>query len=81
VYGDYKVGMNSSRRGVGQRQASRPTTNDFALLDAEVDRISWTFANLFPGCLMMSDRFASANKKKYFWDQMKNPNATGWPPI
>jgi 6-oxo-cyclohex-1-ene-carbonyl-CoA hydrolase len=46
---------------------------DFTLLDGEVDRICWTFANLFPGCLMMSID-GIRNKKKFFWDQTKNTN-------
>ena len=44
---------------------------DFALLDAEVNRIVWTFANLFPGCLMKSID-GIRQKKKFFWDTMKN---------
>jgi len=41
------------------------------LLDAEVDRVVWTFANLFPGCLMKSVD-GIRQKKKFFWDQVKN---------
>ena len=44
---------------------------DFSLLDAEVDRIVWIFANLFPGCLMKSID-GIRQKKKSFWDAMKN---------
>jgi 6-oxo-cyclohex-1-ene-carbonyl-CoA hydrolase len=45
----------------------------FDRVDAEVDRLVWKFANLFPGCLMKSiDGIRS--KKKFFWDQMKVPN-------
>ena len=42
-------------------------------VDAEVDRLVWKFANLFPGCLMKSIDGIRA-KKKVFWDQMKVPN-------
>ena len=44
---------------------------DFSLLDAEVNRIVWIFANLFPGCLMKSID-GIRQKKKFFWDTMKN---------
>ncbi len=43
---------------------------DFSRLDAEVNKITWHFANLFPGCLQMSVDSIRA-KKKYFWDQAK----------
>jgi 6-oxo-cyclohex-1-ene-carbonyl-CoA hydrolase len=45
----------------------------FDRVDAEVDRLVWKFANLFPGCLMKSIDGIRA-KKKVFWDQMKVPN-------
>jgi 6-oxo-cyclohex-1-ene-carbonyl-CoA hydrolase len=43
------------------------------LLDKEVDKIVWTFANLFPACLIMSID-GIRQKKKYFWDMSKNNN-------
>jgi 6-oxo-cyclohex-1-ene-carbonyl-CoA hydrolase len=46
---------------------------DFELLDKEVDKIIWTFANLFPGCLIKSID-SIRQKKKFFWDVMKNAN-------
>jgi 6-oxo-cyclohex-1-ene-carbonyl-CoA hydrolase len=46
---------------------------DFELLDAEVNRLVWKFANLFPLCLMKSIDGIRA-KKKFFWDQMKLAN-------
>lgn len=45
----------------------------FDRVDAEVDRLVWKFANLFPQCLMKSIDGIRA-KKKVFWDQMKVPN-------
>jgi 6-oxo-cyclohex-1-ene-carbonyl-CoA hydrolase len=48
-------------------------TTDFELLDAEVNRLVWKFANLFPLCLMKSIDGIRA-KKKFFWDQMKLAN-------
>lgn len=46
---------------------------DFQLLDQEVDRLVWKFANLFPNCLINSID-GIRGKKKFFWDQMKLPN-------
>jgi 6-oxo-cyclohex-1-ene-carbonyl-CoA hydrolase len=44
---------------------------DFTLLDKEVNRILWTFTNLFEGCLMKSI-IGIREKKKFFWDMNKN---------
>jgi 6-oxo-cyclohex-1-ene-carbonyl-CoA hydrolase len=44
---------------------------DFSLVDAEVNRVIWIFANLFPGCLNKSID-GIRQKKKFFWDQIKN---------
>lgn len=38
-----------------------------------MDKIVWTFANLFPGCLIKSVD-GIRMKKKYFWDQRKIDN-------
>ena len=46
---------------------------DFKLLDAEVNKIIWTFTNLFPGCLIKSID-GIRMKKKFFWDQTKLAN-------
>lgn len=48
-------------------------TSDFELLDSEVNRLVWKFANLFPNCLINSID-GIRGKKKFFWDQMKLPN-------
>jgi 6-oxo-cyclohex-1-ene-carbonyl-CoA hydrolase len=48
-------------------------TTDFELLDTEVNRLVWKFANLFPNCLISSID-GIRGKKKFFWDQMKFPN-------
>jgi len=42
-----------------------------SLVDAEVERIVWIFANLFPGCLMKSID-GIRQKKKSYWDMVKN---------
>lgn len=69
VFGEYKTGedLKEARAFVKEHQ---PNAN-FELLDKEVDKIVWTFANLFPGCLMESID-SIRQKKKYFWDTMKN---------
>ena len=69
VYGEYKGGNEAkeARAFVKEHQANA----DFELLDKEVDKIVWTFANLFPGCLIESID-SVRQKKKFFWDTMKN---------
>ncbi len=71
VYGEYKKGeaLKEARALVREHQANA----DFELLDKEVDKIVWTFANLFPGCLAKSID-GIRMKKKYFWDIAKNGN-------
>jgi 6-oxo-cyclohex-1-ene-carbonyl-CoA hydrolase len=74
VYGEYKSGdaLKEARALVKEHQPNA----DFELLDKEVDRIVWTFANLFPGCLMKSID-GIRQKKKFFWDTMKKDH-THW---
>ena len=71
VYGEYKKGdeLKAGRALVKEHQANA----DFELLDKEVDKIVWQFANLFPGCLIKSID-GIRMKKKYFWDICKNAN-------
>ena len=71
VYGEYKKGdeLKEARAFVKEHQPNA----DFERLDKEVDRIVWTFANLFPGCLIKSID-GIRQKKKYFWDICKNGN-------
>jgi len=71
VYGEYKKGdeLKEARGFVKEHQPNA----DFGLLDKEVDNIVWTFANLFPGCLIKSIDSIRA-KKKFFWDYTKNYN-------
>jgi len=71
VYGEFKKGeaLKEARTLVKEHQANA----DFELLDKEVDKIVWTFANLFPGCLIKSID-GIRMKKKYFWDIAKNGN-------
>ncbi len=71
AYGEYESGekLKDARAFVKQHQAEA----DFELLDKEVDKIIWQFANLFPGCLIKSID-GIRMKKKYFWDICKNGN-------
>jgi 6-oxo-cyclohex-1-ene-carbonyl-CoA hydrolase len=71
VYGEFKSGneFQEARTFVKEHQPQA----DFELLDKEVDKIIWTFANLFPGCLIKSVD-GIRMKKKYFWDICKNGN-------
>ena len=71
VYGEYKTGdaLKEARAFVKEHQPNA----DFELVDKEVDKIIWTFANLFPGCLIKSID-GIRQKKKYFWDIAKNGN-------
>ena len=71
VYGEYKSGdaAKEARAFVKEHQPNA----DFELLDKEIDRVIWTFANLFPGCLIKSID-GIRMKKKYFWDICKNGN-------
>jgi 6-oxo-cyclohex-1-ene-carbonyl-CoA hydrolase len=73
VYGEFKSGDEFKQAREWVNNKLKNNEFDFALLDAEVDKICWTFANLFPGCLMMSID-GIRNKKKFFWDQTKNTN-------
>ena len=52
------------------RDYLKNATIDFELLDEEVNRIIWTFTNLFPGCLIKSIEGIRL-KKKFFWDQIQ----------
>jgi len=70
VYGEYL----KDREALGEAKAKlKELPRDPELLDLEVNKIIWTYANLFPGCVMKSIDGIRA-KKKYFWDQSKLPN-------
>jgi 6-oxo-cyclohex-1-ene-carbonyl-CoA hydrolase len=66
VYGEFKTGDEFKEA----RNFVYNTPADFELLDKEVDKVLWTFTNLFPNCLQMSIDSIRA-KKKFFWDQGK----------
>ncbi|MFC1991912.1 6-oxocyclohex-1-ene-1-carbonyl-CoA hydratase [Chloroflexota bacterium] len=67
VYGEPVTGEAM----VEARNMIRTLPQVLTLLDAEVNKILWTFTNLFPGCIMKSVA-GIRQKKKYFWDLSKN---------
>ena len=67
VYGESLTGAEAQKA----RELVKSCTYDFSMVDAEVNRILWTFTNLFPHCLMKSIA-GVRQKKKYFWDLNKN---------
>jgi 6-oxocyclohex-1-ene-carbonyl-CoA hydrolase len=69
VYGEYKTGEAAAEAKALMKDLPR----DFELLDKEVNRVIWIFANLFPGCLIKAIDGIRA-KKKFFWDQSKLAN-------
>jgi len=69
VYGEFKGGEESKKA----REYVKNATTDFERLDAEVNKILWTYTNLFPGCLIKSVEGIRL-KKKFFWDQAKTIN-------
>ena len=71
VYGENKSGQEAKDARAWVNDQLKNNKYDFSLLDAEVERIVWVFANLFPGCLMKSID-GIRQKKKFFWDQIKN---------
>ena len=67
VYGEMVTGAEAQKA----RELVKTCTYDHSLLDAEVNKVVWTFTNLFPHCLMKSIA-GVRQKKKYFWDLNKN---------
>jgi 6-oxo-cyclohex-1-ene-carbonyl-CoA hydrolase len=66
VYGEFKTGDEAKKA----RELVQKAKTDFSRLDAEVNKILWTYTNLFPGCLIKSVEGIRL-KKKFFWDQAK----------
>jgi 6-oxo-cyclohex-1-ene-carbonyl-CoA hydrolase len=66
VYGEFKTGEAAK----DARSYLKTVQTDFSLLDKEIEKILWTYTNLFPGCLIKSVEGIRL-KKKYFWDQAK----------
>ena len=66
VFGEFKTGDAAKKA----RDYVKSAKTDFELLDAEVNKILWTYTNLFPACLIKSVEGIRL-KKKFFWDQAK----------
>ena len=66
VFGEFKTGSAAK----DAREYVKTAAIDFERLDAEVNKILWTFTNLFTGCLIKSVD-GIRMKKKFFWDQAK----------
>jgi 6-oxo-cyclohex-1-ene-carbonyl-CoA hydrolase len=73
VYGELKTGEEYNKANAYLRQAREQNKINLGLLDKEVSKVTWLFANLFPGCLIKAVDAVRA-KKKFFWDQAKNYN-------
>lgn len=73
VYGEFKTGEEYKTSQAYIKEVKEQNKISFELLDKEVNKIVWTFANLFPGCLMKAMDSVRA-KKKFFWDATKNYN-------
>jgi len=69
VYGEFKTG----EAGKKAKDLMKDLPIDFELLDKEVNKIIWTFTNLFPGCLIKAID-GIRQKKKFFWDMNKLAN-------
>lgn len=69
VYGEPVTGDQAQRA----EEMIKKADYDLSLLDQEVNKVIWTFANLFPGCLIKSID-GIRQKKKFWWDQNKLAN-------
>jgi len=67
VYGEFLRGDEATKA----RELVKSLEVDLTPLDNEVNKILWTFTNLFEGCLMKSI-IGVREKKKFFWDMNKN---------
>jgi len=67
VYGEFLTGEAAKKA----RELVKSLEVDLTPLDNEVNKVLWTFANLFEGCLMKSI-IGVREKKKFFWDMNKN---------
>lgn len=72
VYGDFKMGPEAKKA----LELLKTLKTDFSLLDAYIEKMVWTLANLMPLCLMKSVE-SIRTKKKFFWDSTK-VHATYW---
>ncbi len=73
VFGELKTGEEYQKAQAYIKSAREQNKISLELLDKEVNKVVWLFANLFPGCLIKAiDSVRS--KKKFFWDAAKDYN-------
>jgi 6-oxo-cyclohex-1-ene-carbonyl-CoA hydrolase len=73
VFGELKTGEEYDKAQAYLKSAREQNKISLELLDKEVNKVVWLFANLFPGCLIKAiDSVRS--KKKFFWDAAKDYN-------
>jgi 6-oxo-cyclohex-1-ene-carbonyl-CoA hydrolase len=73
VFGELKTGEEYAKAQAYIKSAREQNKINLELLDKEVNKVVWLFANLFPGCLIKAiDSVRS--KKKFFWDAAKDYN-------
>ncbi len=73
VFGEFKTGEEYKKAMAYIKEAREQNKISLELLDEEVNKIVWTFANLFPGCLIKAMDSIRA-KKKFFWNHTKDYN-------
>ena len=73
VFGEFKKGEEYKKARTYIKRAKEQSNVSLELLDREVNGIVWTFANLFPGCLIKAMDSIRA-KKKFFWNHTKDYN-------
>jgi len=73
VYGEFKIGEEYEKGQAVIKAAREQNKISLELLDKEVNKIVWLFANLFPGCVIKAIDSVRA-KKKFFWDASKDYN-------
>ena len=74
VFGEFKKGEEYKEARTYIKRAKEQNNVSLELLDREVNGIVWTFANLFPGCLIKAMDSIRA-KKKFFWNHTKDYNS------
>lgn len=73
VFGEFKKGEEYKEARTYIKRAKEQNNVSLELLDREVNGMVWTFANLFPGCLIKAMDSIRA-KKKFFWNHTKDYN-------
>jgi len=73
VYGEVKTGEEYDKAQAYIKAAREQNKISLELLDKEVNKVVWLFANLFPGCVIKAIDSVRA-KKKFFWDTAKDYN-------